>query len=76
MNNNNCNLTGLDVISVMSFMLQMQNSERDQIYKDDILNFKIFIQAEISKLHEENKIIMEKLDELAYVNKNKTHCKS
>lgn len=65
---NNNNWTGLDIISIMSFILQMQNSEQDQKYKDDILNFKNFIQAEVDKLHDENKIIMEKLDRL--VDKN------
>lgn len=62
--NNNCNMIGLDIISIMSFILQMQNSEQDQKYKNDIKNFKDFIQKEVDKLHRENDIIMEKLDKI------------
>ncbi len=63
MNNNN-NLAAVDIISVMSFLIQMQNLEDDKKYKGTVTQFEEMVQKEVDKLHKENEIIMQKLDEI------------
>lgn len=61
----NCNNTDiLDAISLMSFIIQMQNLEDDKRYKGSVQEFKDFIQEEVNKLHMENELIMNKLDRI------------
>lgn len=60
----NSNLETLDIINIMSFLIQMQNLDDDKRYKGSVQQFKDFIQEEVNKLHKENEIIMNKLDEI------------
>lgn len=58
------NLETLDIINIMSFIIQMQNLEEDKKYKDSVQQFETVVQTEVDKLHKENEIIMQKLDEI------------
>lgn len=60
--NNNRNYDLLDIISLMSFIIQMRNLEEDKKYKGSVKQFEDMIQLEVDKLHKENDIIMQKLD--------------
>ena len=60
----NGNLETLDIISIMSFIIQMQNLEEDKRYKGSVQQFEDVVQKEVDKLHAENEIIMKKLDEI------------
>lgn len=60
----NNELEALDIISIMSFIIQMQNLEEDKKYKGSVQQFEAVVQDEVDKLHKENEIIMQKLDEI------------
>lgn len=61
---NNNNLTGLDIISILSYILQIQNSEDDEKYKRDIQDFEKLVQQEVDRLHRENDEIINKLNKI------------
>lgn len=58
------NLETLDIINIMSFIIQMQNLEEDKKYKGSVQQFEDMVQQEVDKLHKENDLIMQKLDEI------------
>lgn len=60
----NNDLEALDIIGILSFIVQMQNLEEDKKYKDSVQQFEDVVQKEVDKLHKENDIIMQKLDEI------------
>lgn len=61
---NNNNLTALDIMSILSYILQIQNSEEDKNYKRDVQDFENLVQKEVDRLHKENDEIVSKLDEI------------
>lgn len=63
-NNNNGYINVLDVITLLSYILQIQNSQEDKEYKNDIQQFEDMIKDEVSKMHKENNLILQKLDEI------------
>lgn len=60
----NNNLELLDVLTILSFVSQMQNLEKDEYYENYIKNFIHNLDEEIQKLHKENEEIIEKLDKV------------
>jgi len=63
-NNNNNDFSILDVLTVIGFMAQLENMKEDSTEKDLIHKVIVSIADEISKLHKENDIIIEKINEL------------
>lgn len=57
-------IEALDLISIMSFIVQMQNLEEDKKYKGSVQQFEELVQREVDKLHKENEVIMQKLNEI------------
>ena len=66
MNNNNNNLATqeLDILEILSFMIQLKNIEWDEKQNKYIHSVIQNINDEIAKLHEENDIIMKQNDEI------------
>ena len=60
----NNNFEFLDVITILGFVAQMQNLEKDEQYENYIKNFIYNLNEEIQKLHKENEEIIEKLDKV------------
>lgn len=63
-NNNNNDFSILDVLTVIGFMAQLENMKEDSTEKDFIHKVIASIADEIGKLHKENDIIIEKINEL------------
>lgn len=63
-NNDYIGLNALDIISIMSYVVQMQNLQDDKKYKNSVQDFEAVIQKEIDKLHKENDLIVNKLDDI------------
>ena len=61
---NNNNLEFLDVLTIIGFVAQLQNLEKDEHYENYIKNFIRNLDEEIQKLHKENEEIIEKLDKV------------
>lgn len=62
--NNNQNFEALDIITLMGFIAQMQNIEKDNKEKEYIHQVIHAISDEIQKLHKENDRIEYKLDKI------------
>ena len=70
MNNNN-QFETLDVITIVSFLAQLQNMADDEKEKEYIHKVILAISNEITKLHEANDKLEQKLDEILQILKNK-----
>lgn len=62
--NNNQNFESLDIITIMGFIAQMQNIQKDNKEKEYIHQIIHIISDEIQKLHKENDRIEYKLDKI------------
>ena len=62
--NNNQNFESLDIITIMGFIAQMQNIQKDNEEKEYIHQVIHAISDEIQKLHKENDKIEYKLDKI------------
>ena len=60
----NNNFEFLDIVTILGFVAQMQNLEKDEQYENYIKNFIHNLDEEIQKLHKENEEIIEKLDKI------------
>lgn len=62
MQNNNLGI--LDIMNILSYILQIQNAQDDDKYKRDVQDFEELVQREVDRLHKENDEIVSKLDEI------------
>ena len=64
--NNQQNFETLDILSILSFIAQMENIKKDNQQQEYIHSVIKAIAVEIEKLHKENDIIIQMLKDLKY----------
>lgn len=61
----------MDAVGITSFLAQLDNMEKDQIQTEWIRKVVVSLAQEVQKLHDENDILINKVDEILKIVKGR-----